>query len=135
MNPSFPAHLELDFGGQVVWPKAVLQLPTQWSNMKKALRAWLGVWGAAALCLPVPVIHLVFPPIGLVVGPILGIMVYLKSRKGIEHITCEVLCPRCQKDFALDLRSVHFPAYESCPHCKAGFTLYSWKAELSDSQS
>ncbi len=135
MREKFLAQLELDFGGRVVWPSAELRLPTQWTHTKKALRAWLGIWGAAALCIPVPVIHLVFPPIGIVCGPFLGLLVYLKSRKEIEHISCQVTCPRCEHSFVLEEQAVHFPAYESCPHCKAGYAIYSWREATIDSQS
>ncbi len=129
MEHQVSASLEVDFGGKILWPVAKIVLPTQWQMLKKGLRAWMGVWGAAALCLPVPIIHLVFPPIGLIAGPFLGLLVYLRSKKMIERIDAELSCPRCSQQLELHLTAVSLPSFDACPHCKAGYGIYSWKQE------
>jgi hypothetical protein len=121
------AILEVDFAGKKVWPQVSLTLPSRWTQIKKGLRAWLSVWGVAALCLPVPIIHLIFPPLGLLAGPVLGLLVMRKSRRLIERIEGEFVCPLCQARTELHLSGFQLPTYEACPHCKAGFAIYSWQ--------
>ena len=117
--------VECDFGGKVQWSPAVIQLPSQWSTLKKGLRAWLCIWGVAILCLPIPVIHLVFPPLGFIFGPILGILVFIRSRKIIDSIQAHIQCPECSKVIRLIVHQVTLPAYDTCPYCKAGYCIYS----------
>ncbi len=117
------ASLAIKFGGTTQNLPGQVHLPGMKTMLFKATKAWLGLWAVALICLPVPVVHLVVTPLGLFFGPIMGILVFFKSRRMIKSLEGEADCPQCHKKFKVQFEDVLPPIYGMCPSCKAGYQV------------
>lgn len=117
------ASLSLNFGGKIQNFSGSIVRPSPKTMIIKAVKAWLGLWAVALLCLPVPVVHLVITPLGLLFGPIMGVLVFFKSRRVIEKVAGETLCPHCQHKVQVHFEDSLPPLYGICPNCRAGYQL------------
>lgn len=117
------ASLAINFGGKILPLPGEISRPGLKTMITKALKAWLGLWAVALVCVPVPVVHLVITPLGLIFGPIMGVLVFFKSRRMIEKIDGEASCPQCQHRFHVHFENSLPPLYGMCPSCKAGYQV------------
>jgi len=87
----------------------------------------LGIlWGAAIVCLFIPIVHFLLVPLFLITGLALAIVAFLGS---IRIIGSELICPDCKNTFNLPETRESWPIDYSCPRC----TRYLW-IERRDSQ-
>jgi ribosomal protein S27AE len=75
----------------------------------------LGIfWLGAILCLPIPMVHFVAVPVGLIAGVVMFFRAYgLTERLKSGSIPC----PKCGTSFAADLKPFVWPKHETCPQC------------------
>lgn len=121
--------IEIRFAAQRETLKARIERPELRSALFKGLKAWLGLWAVALLCIPVPVMHLVITPLGLIFGPLIGALVFFKSRRMIALIEASSRCPACGEALSISFKDSTPPLYSMCSHCKAGYQVIVLKNE------
>lgn len=75
-------------------------------------------FGVALLTVFVPILHLILPPLLLIIGGVLAVGEY--SGKG-EMLSGEIVCPNCKKVMTLPKETEEWPRTQRCTGCS--FTL------------
>ncbi len=115
--------IEVEFAGQRYQAEADIEYFNSKELTQKALKA-LGVcWGTAILTIPIPVIHLVIPPLAILAGPFAAILVYLKAKKLPRKIDGTTVCAHCKAETDFLFRNAAPPYYEQCTQCKTGYQV------------
>lgn len=79
----------------------------------------------AALCtIIIPGVHFLSVPGGLIAAPIVGIMVFMKSRGTIRGMSGTFPCPQCQHINRLDYQEGKPPYFGSCTACKNPYQVF-----------
>ena len=86
---------------------------------RKGLVIWLSCWGVAVLSLPIPIVHLIAPPVLLLFGPIAGIIAYKLYAGATDIVGGGGQCPDCGKAINLAGRDAHWPLDIICSGCQA----------------
>ncbi|MFW7379789.1 MAG: hypothetical protein ACOH5I_13335 [Oligoflexus sp.] len=88
----------------------------------KGLKWFAGAIIFAIATLPIPIVHFVSTPAGLILGPLIGFIIY-RFFKGQEEIRLsQVSCPSCQKKIDLPQNLQLWPVREKCPNCQQELT-------------
>ncbi len=115
--------MQIKFGSHTLNAVGHSEKPTFKNSVLKGVKAWLGLWAVAIVCVPVPVLHLVITPLALLFGPIIGLLVFYRSRRLIAHLEVSGECPECKSPFTAEFRDTLPPLYGMCPSCKAGYEV------------
>ncbi|MDQ3233476.1 MAG: hypothetical protein M3Q07_16790 [Pseudobdellovibrionaceae bacterium] len=79
----------------------------------------------AALCtIIIPGVHFLSVPGGLIAAPIVGILVFLKSRGTIHGMSGSFPCPHCGQSNTLEYQEGKPPYFGSCPQCKNPYQVW-----------
>jgi hypothetical protein len=89
-------------------------------RLTRSLKIFGIFFGAAFLCLFVPILHFILPPLSLIVGTVLAINEY--SGRG-EVLRGEITCPNCKKLMELPTESEEWPLTRRCTGCSFNLTL------------
>lgn len=82
---------------------------------KRAITAWVVCWVAAFLTFFIPIAHFFLVPAFLIAGPM---MFYSRSRQVEALEKMLSVCPRCEKDLALEMETNDkLPKWTYCPAC------------------
>jgi hypothetical protein len=69
-------------------------------------------------------VHFISVPGGLIAAPIVGIMVFLKSRGTIHGMSGSFPCPQCGHSNILEFQVGKPPYFGSCPACKNPYQAF-----------
>lgn len=106
-------------------PAVLAVLPARhlstWQRVGRATRSFFVVGGVSLVVLnvlllfaPIPLLHLCTLPVGLLLGPVMGVIT-LRQRALLG--ACEVPCPRCGASVAVPANSPGWPARLACVGC------------------
>lgn len=99
---------------------ASVQLST-WTKARAATKAWKVagiVLGAAALMLPIPIVHFFAIPVVLIGAPVVWYGVFKLHLGGIDLVGTGV-CPQCQASVPLKGAADRWPLTKICPSCRS----------------
>lgn len=84
---------------------------------------YLGIWwGAALLCVLIPVFHFVLVPAGLLIG----IWAATKQFRYQDYISeGKISCPKCSAEMTLKDMPFNWPIRQTCPQCQADLIVES----------
>ena len=90
-------------------------------RVKRAAKVWIGFWIAAALCIPLVVIHLILIPAFLIAGPLMAYRSY-HTLNTSEKATGT--CPVCHNDVSIELEpKERLELWKYCPVCNSPLHL------------
>ncbi len=97
---------------------AHIHIITQREALIRGLKTF-GLTVLAALCtIIIPGVHFLSVPGGLIAAPLIGIMVFLKSRGAIDGMSGTFHCPQCGQSNAMEYQEGKPPYFGSCTSCK-----------------
>jgi hypothetical protein len=110
------------FGAPVQAANATIRTLDPGERLRRAGKALAIGFAAALLTLPIPLVHLFFPPAALVGGVVLGAR-RLGQRELFQQV--EGTCPFCGTEQRLGLTDSPFrlPRTLTCFHCRRSLTL------------
>jgi hypothetical protein len=77
-------------------------------------------WGAAFLCIFIPVLHFVLVPLAILIGIF---MAYRQLNFHFQMKSAEILCPNCEAKFESDKNSFNWPKIENCRKCESSLLI------------
>ncbi|MBM4252100.1 MAG: hypothetical protein FJ146_09030 [Deltaproteobacteria bacterium] len=86
---------------------------------RKGTMIWAGCWGAALVMLPIPLVHFIAVPLLLLLGPLVGIVVYKITSGAQDIVSGGGKCPDCGSPVDLAGRDAHWPLDAMCASCQA----------------
>lgn len=102
------------------WTELGLAPLTSAERWKRAFKVLGITWGAALLCVLVPVLHFVLVPLFIVVGLALFYR-QLSFRMLLD--AGRLPCPACKTEFQTKQVAFNWPRYERCTHCQCELIL------------
>ncbi len=97
----------------------VLRGVTRADALKRGMLIWLGGWGLAILTLPIPIVHMLAPPVLLVLAPIAGRIAFKLLANAKDVLKSTVTCPDCNANCDLKGRDGSWPIEQACSQCQA----------------
>ena len=91
--------------------------------VKRGLIGWLGCWGLAVVTLPIPLVHFVAPPLLILLGPLIGFVVYRLYHGAVDISQGGGLCPDCGTEVVIGPRPEHWPLHLVCTVCESRLIL------------
>ena len=89
-------------------------------RVARGMRIFGIFFGAAFLCVFVPVLHFILPPLSLIIGTILAINEY-NGRS--EVMRGEITCPNCKKVMEMPKETEEWPLSKRCTGCSFNLTI------------
>jgi len=87
----------------------------------RAVKALLGLWLIAALCILIPIAHFLLVPGFLVAGVIVASGKWRTAEEGKE---ASGECPACHHQISIDLeKSSELPQWRKCPDCEKALEI------------
>jgi hypothetical protein len=84
-----------------------------------------GLTVLAALCtIIIPGVHFISVPGGLIAAPIVGVLVFLKSRGSIHGMSGSFPCPVCGQPNVMEYQEGKPPYFGSCTSCKDPYQVF-----------
>jgi len=102
---------------------AQLNVCTKAEAAKKGLLWLAACWGGALCAVPIPLVHFVAVPIGVLAGPIVGYVIFRMHHHATDLSALVGNCPSCQKSLLLGTRAANWPVPFQCPACQAHGTV------------
>ena len=91
--------------------------------LKKGVIVWLACWAVALVTLPIPIVHFIAPPLLLVLGPVLGFLVFRVCDGASDLAGGTYECPSCGKSWALVPAAASWPLSIACQGCETRLTI------------
>lgn len=85
-------------------------------RMKRALKMFGMLWGAAVVSVLIPLAHFVLVPGFLIAGPIVAYFVYQNEKMILGG---QGTCPNCGKPFTIAKGKVRWPMNDLCSECQS----------------
>lgn len=103
---------------------AHIRVVTQREAVIRGLKT-CGLTILAALCtIIIPGVHFISVPGGLIAAPIVGVLVFLKSRGAIHGMSGTFNCPQCGQSNTMEYQEGKPPYFGSCASCKNPFQAF-----------
>jgi hypothetical protein len=97
---------------------------TQRDAVLRGLKTF-GLTVLAALCtIIIPGVHFISVPGGLIAAPIIGVLVFMKSRGTIHGMSGSFTCPECGKTNTMEYQEGKPPYFGSCTSCKNPYQVF-----------
>jgi hypothetical protein len=110
--------------GKEVTGPAQIRRTTQRDAVMRGLKTF-GLTVLAALCtIIIPGVHFISVPGGLIAAPIVGVMVFLKSRGTVRGMSGSFQCPQCGQSNILEYQEGKPPYFGSCTSCKNPYQAF-----------
>jgi hypothetical protein len=85
-------------------------------RFKRALKPLAICWGAAILCVLIPVLHFFLVPSGI----LLGLFLFYRQMTFHELLVGGLItCPQCSQGYQVATAAFNWPKRENCPQCEA----------------
>jgi hypothetical protein len=104
-------------GKEITGPARIAHV-TQRDAAFRGLKTFALTVLAALATIIIPGVHFISVPGGLIAAPIVGVLVFLKSRGAIKGMSGSFACPQCGGSIVLEYQEGKPPYYGSCPACK-----------------
>lgn len=99
----------------MVWTKSMA--------MRKGINWCLSCWAVGVLSIAIPIVHFFSVPILLLVGPVLGFIIYKLHTGSVEILDGRGQCPDCSAALNLENKTDTWPLVAKCTACGADLTI------------
>jgi hypothetical protein len=124
MNAEMDGQLRVISNGKEVTGPAHIRRVTQRDAVLRGLKTFALTVLAALCTIIIPGVHFISVPGGLIAAPIVGVMVFLKSRGTIHGMSGSFSCPQCGQNNVLEYQVGKPPYFGSCPACKNPYQAF-----------
>ena len=103
--------------------QAIIDLNSSSDALGKGLKTG-GLVAMAALCtIVIPGVHFLSVPTGLLISPIIGLLVFVKSRGKIKSVEAKFQCLQCRAEIHHQKEQGKLPYFGSCSQCKVPYQI------------
>lgn len=99
----------------VVWTRAMAG--------RKGAQWCAGCWAVGIFSIVIPIVHFFSVPILLMLGPVLGVIIYKLHVGAVDIEAATGSCPECQGTISLNHKTDSWPLAVKCIHCGAQLTV------------
>lgn len=124
MSIEAEGQLRVVSSGKETTGPATIRRVTQRDAVLRGLKTF-ALTALAALCtIIIPGVHFLSVPGGLIASPIVGFLVFLKSRGTIRGMSGSFNCPQCGQSNTLEYQEGKPPYFGSCTSCKNPYQVF-----------
>lgn len=124
MSTEADGQLRVISNGKETKGPAHIRVVTQREALIRGLKTF-GLTVLAALCtIIIPGVHFISVPGGLIAAPLVGVMVFLKSRGSIHGVSGSFSCPQCGQNNVMEYQEGKPPYFGSCTSCKNPYQVF-----------
>ncbi|WP_141730987.1 hypothetical protein [Oligoflexus tunisiensis] len=124
MNNGAEGQMRVVSSGKEITGSARIVHVTQRDAVLRGLKTFALTVLAALATIIIPGVHFISVPGGLIAAPIVGVMVFMKSRGAVKGMSGSFTCPQCGGSNVLDYQEGKPPYYGSCPTCKSPYQAF-----------
>lgn len=115
--------VEIRSNGQSTTLSCIIEHPTKGKAVKKGLKVFGLTWLGAIATIAIPIVHWMTVPAGLLLGPVIGFLIY-KTNLHRAHFHCpEATCLACQQPLPLVFASDVTDLERTCKNCGAALKI------------
>ncbi len=124
MSIEAEGQLRVILSGKETKGPAHIHVVTQREALIRGFKTF-GLTVLAALCtIIIPGVHFISVPGGLIAAPLVGIMVFLKSRGTVHGMSGTFSCPQCGQHNVMEYQEGKPPYFGSCASCKNPYQVF-----------
>ena len=90
------------------------------ARLRRALKIGAIFWGIGIFCILIPVLHFVLVPAFMLLGPVVGYVIYQTEGMVLGGVG---ICPNCSEKLPIEKSKEEWPLSDLCTHCHSAVKI------------